>query len=153
LYGEAPRPHSDSHEAQQKKSPTCVTPGRALDPLTSPTLGQKSEHLMRLPTTTNWYGRNQDRRMSNASVSLHCFTAHPMMGGESYHYTHLTVHCLPTITLEGGYGKTRIPQSRGFGLIRSTSTRPRPGLDAQHSSTGREGQHGTVLRVIPSSHP
>jgi hypothetical protein len=82
------------------------------------------------PTPTNWYGRNQDRHVSNAGVSLHCFTVHPRMGGESCHCTRLTVHCLPTITLEGRYDKTRIPQSQGFGLIRSTSTRPRPGLDA-----------------------
>jgi hypothetical protein len=37
------------------------------------------------------------------------------------------------------------------------SVRPRPGFDPastpQHSSTGREGRHGTVLRVISPSHP
>jgi hypothetical protein len=127
------------------KTPTRVTPGQALDPLTSPTPGQKSEHLMRLPTTTNRYGHNQDRRGSNAGVSPHYFSAHPVMGGESSHCTHLTVHCLPSITLEGGYDKTHIPQSRGFGLIRSTSTRPRSSLDAQHSSRGKEGRYGTAL--------
>jgi hypothetical protein len=103
---------------------------------------------MRLPTTTYRYGRNQDRRGSNAGVSPHCFTAHPVMGGETCHYTHLTVHCLPSVTLEGGYDKARILQSRGFDLIRPTLTLPRPGLDAQHSSTEKEGRHGTVLRVI-----
>jgi hypothetical protein len=75
------------------------------------------------------------------------------MGGESCHYTHLTVHCLPSITLEGGYDKASIPQSRGFGITRSTSTRPRPNLDAQHSSTGKEGRYGTAFWVILSSHP
>jgi hypothetical protein len=104
---------------------------------------------MRLPTTTNWYGRNQDRRVSNAGVSLHCFTAHPVMGGESCHYTHLTVHCLPTITLEGGYDKTRIPQSRGFGLIRSTSTRPR--RPAQFNREGRPAWHGAPGHFVVSS--
>jgi hypothetical protein len=136
-----------------EKSPTRVTPGRALDPLTSPTPGQKSEHLMRLPTTTNRYGHNQDQRGSNAGISLHYFTAHPVMGGESCHYTHLTVHYSSPVTLEGGYDKARIPQSRGFSLIRPVSTRPRPNLDAPHSSTGKEGQHGTALRVTSSSHP
>jgi hypothetical protein len=44
------------------------------------------------------------------SVSaLTVFTAHPMIGGETYHYTHLTVHCIPSVTLEGGYDKARIP--------------------------------------------
>jgi hypothetical protein len=33
------------------------------------------------------------------------------------------------------------------------SVRPRPGLDAQHSSTGKEGRHGAALRVISPSHP
>jgi hypothetical protein len=108
---------------------------------------------MRLPTTTNRYGRNQDRRGSNVGVSSHYFTAHPVMGGESCHCTHLTVHCLPSITLEGGHDKTHIPQSQRFGLIRSTSTRPRSSLDVQHSSIGKEGRYGTALRVISSSHP
>jgi hypothetical protein len=108
---------------------------------------------MRLPTTTYRYGRNQDQRGSNAGVSPHCFTAHPVMGDETCHYTHLTVHCLPSVTLEGRYDKARIPQSRGFDLIHPTWTLPRPGLDAQHSSTGKEGRYGTVLRVISSTHP
>jgi hypothetical protein len=108
---------------------------------------------MRLPATTYRHGCYQDRRGNNSSVNPHCFTAHPVMGGETCHYIHLTVHCLPSITLEGGYDKARIPQSLGFGLIRPVSTRPRPNLDAPHSSTGKEGQHGTVLRVISSTHP
>jgi hypothetical protein len=108
---------------------------------------------MRLPAPTYRHGRNQDRRGSSAGVSPHCFTAHPVMGGESCHCTHLTVHCLSSITLEGEYDKARTPQFRGFGLIHLVSTRPQPNLDAQHSSTGKEGRYGTVLRVISSSHP
>jgi hypothetical protein len=108
---------------------------------------------MRLPATTYRHGRNQDRRGSNAGVSPPCFTAHPVMGGETCHYTHLTVDCLLPVTLEKGYDKARIPQSQGFGLIRPASTRPRPSLDAQRSSTGKEGRRGTVLRVISPSHP
>jgi hypothetical protein len=108
---------------------------------------------MRLPTTAYRHGCNQDRRGSNAGVSLHCFTAHPVMGGETCHYARLTMHCLSPGTLEEGYDKARIPQSRGFGLIHPVSTRPRPNLDAPHSSTGKEVQHGTALRVISASHP
>jgi hypothetical protein len=108
---------------------------------------------MRLPATTYRHGRNQDRRRSNADVSPHCFNAHPVMGGETCHYAHLTAHCLSPVTLEEGYDEARIPQSRGFDLIRPASTRLRLSLDAQHSSTGREGRHGTVLRVISLSHP
>jgi hypothetical protein len=85
--------------------------------------------------------------------ALTVLTAHPVMGGETCHYTHLIMHCLPSITLEGGYDKARLPQSRGFDLIRPTLTLPRPGLDAPHSSTEREGRHGTALRVISPSRP
>jgi hypothetical protein len=108
---------------------------------------------MLLPTPTYRHGRNQDRRGSNAGVSLHCFTAHPVMGGETRHYTHLTVHYSPSVTLEEGYDKARIPQSRRFDLIHPVSTRPRPSLDAQHGSTGKEGRYGTALRVISPFHP
>jgi hypothetical protein len=79
---------------------------------------------MRLPTTTNRYGHNQDRRGSNAGVSPHYFTTHPVMGGESCHCTHLTVHYLSPVTLEGGYDKARIPQSLGFDLASTQPRRP-----------------------------
>jgi hypothetical protein len=108
---------------------------------------------MRLPATTYRHGCNQDRRGNNASVSPHCFTTHLVMGGENRHCTHLTVHCTSPVTLEGGYDKARTPQSLGFGLIRPVSTRPRPNLDAPHSSTGKEVWHGTALRVISASRP
>jgi hypothetical protein len=108
---------------------------------------------MQLPTTTYRHGCDQGRRGNNASVSPYCFTAHPAMGGENRHCAHLTVHCTSPVTLEGGYDRIRTPQSRGFGLIRSVLTRPRPGLDAQYGSTGKEGRYGTALRVISASHP
>jgi hypothetical protein len=69
---------------------------RTLDPLHSPTLRQKSEHSMRLPATIYRHGHSHDRRGSSASVSPHFFTAHPVMGGETYHCAHLTTHCFIT---------------------------------------------------------
>jgi hypothetical protein len=57
------------------------------------------------------------------------------------------------VTLEGGYDKARTPRSKGFGLIRSASTRPRPGLDAQHSTTGKGGRYGAAPRVISAPRP
>jgi hypothetical protein len=107
---------------------------------------------MRVPAITYRHGYNHDRRGSNTGVSPHCFTAHPVIGSETRHYTHLTLHCLSSVTLEGGYDKARIPRSRGFGLIRPALTRPRPSLDDQRSSTGKKGQRGTVFRVISPSH-
>jgi hypothetical protein len=108
---------------------------------------------MQLPATTYRHGCNQGRRGSNASVSPHCFAVHPVMGGEACHCARLTVHCTSPVTLEGRYDKARIPQSLGFGLIYPVSTRPRPSLDASHSSTGKEGWHGAALRVTTASHP
>jgi hypothetical protein len=63
------------------------------------------------------------------------------------------MHTLSSVTLEEGYDKAPILQSRGSDLICPASTRLRPSLDAQHSSTGREDRHGTVLWVISPSHP
>jgi hypothetical protein len=63
---------------------------------------------------------------------------------------------LPPVTLEGGYDKVRTPQSRGFSLIRPSSTCPRPGLDpasTHRRSAERKGRHGTGLRVFSPSHP
>jgi hypothetical protein len=108
---------------------------------------------MRLPATTYRHGCNQDRRGSNVNVSPHYFAAHPVMGGETCHCAHLAVHCTSPVTLEGGYDKARIPQSLGFDLIHPASTWPRPSLDAKHDTTGKEGRHGTVLRVTSASHP
>jgi hypothetical protein len=108
---------------------------------------------MQLPTTTYRHGHNQDRRGNNTSVSPHCFTAHPVMGGETRHYTHLTAHCTSLVTLEEGYDKARTPRPKGFGLIRSPSTQPRPSLDARHDSTGKGGRHGVALRIISASRP
>jgi hypothetical protein len=70
----------------------------------------------------------------------------------------VTVHTLPhtilpPITLEGGYDKARIPRSQRFGLIRPTSTQPRPGLDVQRWSIGKKDRRGTGLRVISPSRP
>jgi hypothetical protein len=96
---------------------------------------------MQLPTTTYRHGRNQGRRGNNTGVSSHCFTAHPVMEGEKRHCTHLTAHCTSLVTLEGGCDKVRTPRFQGFGLIRSASTRPRPGLNP--ASTPDTAQQGT----------
>jgi hypothetical protein len=72
-----------------------------------------------------------------------------MMGGETCHYTHLTVHCLSPVTLEEGYDKVRIPQSRGFDLIRPTSTRPR--CLAQFNREGGPAWHGAPGHFAVSS--
>jgi hypothetical protein len=146
-----PRPRSDPHEARSPTggTPPRVSPGRgARSPLSPPTTGQNSWHLIQPPTPTYRHGRSLGRRGNNTSVSPHCFTAHPVMGGEKRHCDHRTSPYASLLTLEGGYDKARTPRFQGFGLIRSASTRPRRLIQYN-----REGRHGTALRVISASRP
>jgi hypothetical protein len=68
----------------------------SLDLSYSPTLRQKSEHLMRLPTTFYRHGYSRDRRGSNAGVSSHFLLPIPGWEVKTCHYTHLTAHCFAT---------------------------------------------------------
>jgi hypothetical protein len=130
-----------------------VTTGRALDPLTSPAPGQKSEHLMRLTTPTNWYGRNQDRRVSNAGVSLHCFTAIP-----GWEVKAVTVHALPYTVYRQSPSREDTTRPVFHNLRDSAlSIRPRPGLDPastpstvqQEEKAGMARCSGSFRRLIP----
>jgi hypothetical protein len=71
----APRLSGDLRLARPRVGP--------LDPPYSPTLRQKSEHLMRLPTTFYHHGYNNNRRGSSTGVKSRFFTVHPGMGGEN----------------------------------------------------------------------
>jgi hypothetical protein len=68
----------------------------SLDPSYPPTLSQKSEHLMRLPTTSYHHGYNRDRRRDNANVSSHFLL--PILGWKviTCHCTHPTAYCSTT---------------------------------------------------------
>jgi hypothetical protein len=84
--------------------------------------------------------------------ALTIFTAHPVMGGETCHYTHLTAHCLPSITLEG---IRQGPYSAILGIQPypsdpdPTSTRPR--RPAQFDREGRTVWHHAPGHFIDSS--
>jgi hypothetical protein len=146
-YDKTPRPNSDSREPGSRRS----------IPSFSTYLGTKViafnaityYHLPAWPQS----GSTWEQYQCQSSL----FYPHPVMGGEKRHYTHLTAHCTSPVTLEGGYDKVRTPRFQGFGLIRSASTRPRPGLDPastpKHSTTGKEGRYGAALRVISASRP
>jgi hypothetical protein len=168
-----PRPRSDSYEAPSTgrldRVPTRTRLVRLsanlrlarprvgpLDPPYSPTLRQKSEHLMRLPTTSYRHGYSCDRRGSSTGVRSHFLL--PIPGWEVKPITIYTMPhtVLPSITLEGGYDKDRTPRSREFGLIHPSLTHPRPGLDpasTYHQSVGRKGRRGTGLGVFSPSRP
>jgi hypothetical protein len=112
------------------KTPTRATPGIARPILPPPpTLRQKSEHLIRLPTTSYRHGYSCDRRGNNTYVSPHFFTVHPGMGGESLSlytpYCTLFYHRPPSKT---DTTRTVSPDLRDSALSTSldpTLTRPR----------------------------
>jgi hypothetical protein len=63
-----------------------------LDPPYSPTLRQKSEHLMRLPTTAYHHGYSSNWRGSSVGVKSHFLLPIPGWEVKTCHYTHHTVH-------------------------------------------------------------
>jgi hypothetical protein len=129
----------------------------SLDPLYSPTMRQKSEHLMRLSTISYRHGYSCDRRGSNAGVRSHFLPRHPGMGGENlslftpYH----TLFCHRSPSREDT--TKSVPHDLGDSALSARPRpRPRPGLDpasTHHRSAGRKGQRGTGLRVFSPSHP
>jgi hypothetical protein len=101
---------------------------------------------MQLPTTIYRHGYNRDRCGSNAGVSPHFFTAHPVMGGETCHCAHLTTHCFIANRPRG-----RIRQGP-YSTI--SEIRPYPsGLDpASTPSTVRQERKADVAQDSGSFH-
>jgi hypothetical protein len=69
---------------------------KALDLLYSPTLRQKSEHSMRLPTTTYRHGYNSNQHGSNTGVRSHFLPPIPGWEVKTCHYAHHTAHYFAT---------------------------------------------------------
>jgi hypothetical protein len=99
----------------------------------SPALRQKSEHLIRLPTTSYRHGYSCDRRESNAGVRSHFLLPIPGWEVKTYHYTHHTAHCFAT---DHPRGKIRqgpyptISRIRPYPpVVDPSSTWPRPSLN------------------------
>jgi hypothetical protein len=112
---------------------------------------------MHLPATTHRHGYSRDRRGSNAGVSRHCFTAHPVMGGETCHCAHLTSHCFTTDHPRGRIRQGPYPSISGIRPYPSnldpTSTQPRrPVLfDTKERPTWHRAQgHFTVSSPMSS---
>jgi hypothetical protein len=99
---------------------------------------------MWLPTTTYRHGCDQDQRGNNASVRSHCFTTHPMMGGETV--TVPTVPCTVYHRSPSREDKTR-PVLRNLGDS-ALSIRSRPGLDPTSTlgTVQRKGKDGMAWR-------
>jgi hypothetical protein len=67
-----------------------------LDPPCSPTLRQKSEHLMQPPTTSYHHGYSSYRRGSSTGVKSYFLLPIPGWVVKTYHYTHYIVHYFGT---------------------------------------------------------
>jgi hypothetical protein len=104
-----------------------------LDPLYSPTLRQKSEHLMRLPTTFYSHGYNCDRHGSNAGVRSQFLPPIPGWEVKTCHYSHHTAHCFATDHPRGRIRQGLYPTISGIRpyppVLDPSSTWPRPSLD------------------------
>jgi hypothetical protein len=129
---------------------------RPLDPSYSPTLRQKSEHLMRLPTTSYHHGYSYDRHGSNAGVRSHFLLPIPGWEVKTFHYTHHTTHCFATDHPRGRIRQGTYPTISGIRpyppILDPSSTRPRPG-STHRRSAGRKGRRGTGLKVFSPSRP
>jgi hypothetical protein len=69
---------------------------RPLGPPRSPTLRQKSEHLMWLPTTSYHHGYNSNRRGSSTGVKSYFLLPIPGWEVKTYHCMHHTAHYFAT---------------------------------------------------------
>jgi hypothetical protein len=161
-----PRPRSDSYEARStshldyRKLSVLARPRVGpLDPPYSPTLRQKSEYLMRLPTTFYHHGYNSNRCESSASVKSHFLLPIPGWEMKTCHYTHHTVHCFATDHPRGRIRQGPYPTISGTRpyppILDPSSARPRPGLDpasTHRRSTGKKDRRDTGLGVFSPSH-
>jgi hypothetical protein len=105
---------------------------------------------MRLPAATYRHGHNHDQRGSNAGVSPHCFTAHPVMGVKP-----VTVHTLPCTVYRQSPSRedTTRPVFRDLGDS-ALSVRLRPGLDpASTLSAVRRARHKSKTKCQQAKAP
>jgi hypothetical protein len=150
-YDEAPRPHSDSHEARSPtgKTPTRMTPGRNTRPtqFTYPETKVRAFNAITCYHLSTWPQPGSTWEQCRCQSSL--FYRPSRDGGETCHYTHLTVHCLSPVTLEGGYDKA-VFRDLGDSVL---SVRHRPDLDpASTPSAVRQGRKAGMTRCSGSFH-
>jgi hypothetical protein len=114
-----------------------------LDPPYSPTLRQKLEHLMRLPTTSYRHGYSCDRRGSSTGVKSHFLLPIPRWEVKICHYTPHTAHCFATDHPRGRIRQgpyPAIPGTQSYPLTLDPSlTRPRP-------TAGQQGRKADVAQ-------
>jgi hypothetical protein len=123
-----------------------------VDPPHSPTLRQKSEHLMQPPTTSYPHGYSNNRHGSSTSVKSHFYC--PSRDGQ---WKPVTAHAIPgtvppLIPLEAEYDENRTPEFSGLGLIHSPSTHLDPSSTRPRPTAGQQGSKAYVPQDPESFH-
>jgi hypothetical protein len=104
-----------------------------LDPPRSPTLRQKSEHLMRLPTTSNHHDYSSNQRGSSTGVKSYFLLPIPGWEVKTCHCTHHTAHYFATDHPRGRIQQGPYPTISGIRpyppVLDPSSIWPRPSLN------------------------
>jgi hypothetical protein len=120
-----------------------------LDPPCSPTLRQKSEHLIWLPTTSYHHGYSSNQRGSSTGVKSYLLLPIPGWEVKTCHCTHHTVHYFATDQLRGRIRQGLYPTISG---IRPYPPILDPAL-TYHWSARRKSRRGTGLGVFSPYRP
>jgi hypothetical protein len=136
---------------QLSRNLRLARPGvRPLDPPYLPTLRQKLEHLMRLPTTSYPYGYNNNRHGGSTGVKSYFLLPIPGWEVKTYHCTHHTMHYFATDHPRGRIRQGPYPTILGTRPYPLTVDPPRPVLDPTSTpprpTAGQQGRKADVTQ-------
>jgi hypothetical protein len=119
----------------------------------SPTLKQKSEHLMRLPVTSYRHGYSCDRCGNNTSVKSHFLPPIPGWEVKTCHYTHHTAYYFATDHPRGRIRQGPYPTILGIRpyppVLDLASTQPRPTISQQGVKADVAQDSRSFHRLVP----
>jgi hypothetical protein len=144
LLDGTPRPPRNLRLARPRVKP--------VDPPHSPTLRQKSKHLMQPPTTSYPHGYNNNQHGSSTNVKTHFLPPIPEWAVKTCHCTRHTGHYSTTDPLEGEYDEYRTPKFPGLGLIHSPSIHLDPALTRPRPTTGQQRGEACMPQDLGSFH-
>jgi hypothetical protein len=139
-----------------EKSLTRMTLGQADRPPHSPTLRQKSNHLMQPPTTSYPHGYSDNQHGSSTSVKSHFLLPIPGWPVKTYHCTRYAEHYSAIDPPRGRIRRVSYPEILGARSYPFPVDPPRPVLDpasTNHRSTKKQGLHATGSKGFSPSHP
>jgi hypothetical protein len=122
-----------------------------VDPPHSPTLRQKSEHLMQLPTTSYPYGYNNNRHGGSTGVKSHFLL--PILGWavKTYHCTRHTRHYSVTDHPRGRIRRVLYPATPGTRPYPFTIDPPRPVPDPASTNRRSKQESKACMTQDPES--